>query len=231
MTEKQIYWVTLMVMLVVGFLGGYLIREIAPTVGRMISYSCTHEGKTYKSGASFPAGDGCNSCSCQNGGIACTLMACDPEGVGTGTVVVNPILPGQSDMAKIPDLMLDLPFSSDPKTVIPASYVVEHRSALHGKTVYVKGVVVANWLQQDPCTGERCWQTEMAMQPSILLADTTSPSRNPLYDLRILVPGGAQIPSDQYVVGASVTVVGTVEGYVEGVTMVFGLSADDPVRY
>lgn len=41
------------------------------------SKSCQIGGKTYKSGESFPAEDGCNSCSCDNGNVACTLMACN----------------------------------------------------------------------------------------------------------------------------------------------------------
>lgn len=36
--------------------------------------SCTYQGQTYTDGQTFP--DRCNSCSCRNGQIACTLMAC-----------------------------------------------------------------------------------------------------------------------------------------------------------
>ena len=40
---------------------------------------CVHGGAWYVAGASFPAGDGCNTCSCMAGGmVACTLMACGP---------------------------------------------------------------------------------------------------------------------------------------------------------
>lgn len=41
---------------------------------------CTYEGVSYAPGESFPASDGCNTCSCSAGGaIACTEMACiDP---------------------------------------------------------------------------------------------------------------------------------------------------------
>lgn len=41
--------------------------------------SCTQGDKTYEDGASFPAGDGCNSCTCDEGTIACTLIGCDPS--------------------------------------------------------------------------------------------------------------------------------------------------------
>lgn len=40
---------------------------------------CNYEGKTYRVGETFPATDGCNSCSCTEGGsVACTLIACLP---------------------------------------------------------------------------------------------------------------------------------------------------------
>jgi hypothetical protein len=40
---------------------------------------CEVGGTTYENGASnIPAGDGCNTCSCQDGLLACTLIACAP---------------------------------------------------------------------------------------------------------------------------------------------------------
>lgn len=41
--------------------------------------SCDYNGRTYKSGEGFTDIDGCNSCSCENGNIACTLMACEQD--------------------------------------------------------------------------------------------------------------------------------------------------------
>jgi len=44
----------------------------APTAG-----TCSYEGQTYQPGDSFPASDGCNTCSCgADGTVACTLKAC-----------------------------------------------------------------------------------------------------------------------------------------------------------
>jgi hypothetical protein len=44
---------------------------------RVPAGACSYEGKTYKAGESFPASDGCNSCSCTADGlVACTLKAC-----------------------------------------------------------------------------------------------------------------------------------------------------------
>lgn len=39
--------------------------------------TCEYGGKTYQPGDSFPADDGCNTCSCSpSGGVGCTLMYC-----------------------------------------------------------------------------------------------------------------------------------------------------------
>jgi hypothetical protein len=40
---------------------------------------CLHEGQAHEIGASFPAADGCNTCSCTEEGVACTLIACLPK--------------------------------------------------------------------------------------------------------------------------------------------------------
>ncbi|HKO50590.1 MAG TPA: hypothetical protein VJV79_22860 [Polyangiaceae bacterium] len=42
--------------------------------------SCVYQGKSYAQGARFPAGDGCNSCTCEaHGSIACTEAACSGQ--------------------------------------------------------------------------------------------------------------------------------------------------------
>src|SRR3989338_5037262 len=65
--------------LFVGLVAGYFLRDI-PTGMRpklpFLPLSCTYNGQTYRNGEGFRSSDGCNSCSCQNGQIACTLMAC-----------------------------------------------------------------------------------------------------------------------------------------------------------
>jgi len=39
---------------------------------------CKYNGQLYRAGESFPANDGCNTCSCsENGMVACTKMACN----------------------------------------------------------------------------------------------------------------------------------------------------------
>ena len=148
-----------------------------------------------------------------------------PDGTsgGTGTGVIEPVMPGESEFAKIPDL----PISTMPTDPVSVSYVIEHRSALNGKTVQVTGVVVANWLKQEDPTGLKMG---MYMQPSIFLADSASTSRNPLYDLRVLVPEGMELPEDQYMAGKTVTVWARVDGFLEGVTATYAAVADDGVR-
>jgi len=44
--------------------------------------TCTYNGKTYSDGETFPAGDGCNTCTCTAPGIACTERACPPPDAG-----------------------------------------------------------------------------------------------------------------------------------------------------
>lgn len=59
-----------------GLIIGFFIRDFKLGLKHLIPASCTYEGGTYKSGEGFPAVDGCNSCSCQNGEVNCTLLAC-----------------------------------------------------------------------------------------------------------------------------------------------------------
>lgn len=42
--------------------------------------TCEWRGMTYARGAIFPAGDGCNQCSCTELGVECTLIACVDAG-------------------------------------------------------------------------------------------------------------------------------------------------------
>jgi hypothetical protein len=45
--------------------------------------SCAYGGAVYRAGDSFPAEDGCNTCTClSNGGVGCTRKACPPQDAG-----------------------------------------------------------------------------------------------------------------------------------------------------
>jgi len=55
---------------------------------------CTYGGKEYPTGASFPSQDGCNTCSCQMGSVACTEKACGTGGsTGTGPTCEKLMVP------------------------------------------------------------------------------------------------------------------------------------------
>lgn len=43
---------------------------------------CSFQGQVYADGASFPAGDGCNTCRCSGATVECTARGCDPDDAG-----------------------------------------------------------------------------------------------------------------------------------------------------
>jgi len=55
------------------FLGNATTTPAGPLVP---GTGCLYQGKTYQNGVSVPSGDKCNTCSCENGKVACTTMAC-----------------------------------------------------------------------------------------------------------------------------------------------------------
>jgi hypothetical protein len=68
--------------------------------------SCTVDGYRYQDGVrGIPAGDGCNTCSCDDGQAACTVMACNTAGNGSGggpsgcEVDGEPVSNGAADIA------------------------------------------------------------------------------------------------------------------------------------
>ena len=89
---------------------------------------------------------------------------------------------------------------------ISVSYLIEHRSALNGQTVRVKGLVLGMMLGDKACLPDR----GMCAQPSIFLADTVENTKNPHYDLRVLV--SEQEREEDYKLGQLVEVRGTVYG-------------------
>lgn len=52
--------------------------DAGPPAFDMPANACVYAGKTVASGSSFPSTDGCNTCSCAAGRVACTLKACPP---------------------------------------------------------------------------------------------------------------------------------------------------------
>lgn len=53
------------------------------------TYSCIYNGSEYSNGATFDSTDGCNTCSCSDGLVACTEMACITP-TPTSTSTMNP---------------------------------------------------------------------------------------------------------------------------------------------
>jgi len=52
--------------------------------------SCAYKGQTYEQGARFPSTDGCNSCHCDDDGVArCTVKACSDAGRGDASPFVK----------------------------------------------------------------------------------------------------------------------------------------------
>jgi len=79
--NKILILVAFIIVLLLGVLLGFNIKSIQsgeePININPFPNSCQYNGKTYKSGDSFPAEDGCNTCGCEDGEVMCTLMACD----------------------------------------------------------------------------------------------------------------------------------------------------------
>jgi hypothetical protein len=88
---------------------------------------CTYDSVVYYEGDTFPATDGCNTCSCTSGEVVCTEMACDDEesGAYTGWLTLNNDVgysiryPSTLDVVTLPES--ELGDSINPEV---ASYVV-----------------------------------------------------------------------------------------------------------
>lgn len=100
--------ITLTVILVLmAFITGFFTKDIFQAVlnikSNIAPSSCTVGNVTYKSGEGFKGEDGCNSCSCQNGQVMCTAMACDNTTIINDEPMPDDIqLPSDNDMQDIP---------------------------------------------------------------------------------------------------------------------------------
>ncbi|GEM_PF-3539250 len=124
-----------------------------------------------------------NSCTTEqttNGEKGKTIV--DEPGKG----VIKPTDPNKEGLATVADLPLA-------KIITPLSVkdVIEHRSALKGKTITVKGYIVEAILGEEACptnTGNSQLETPGGCaQPRIIIADTLDKTRDIKYDLIILV--------------------------------------------
>ena len=57
-----------------GIAVGFMLGKSNYQIPNILPLSCSYNNRTYKHGESFR--DDCNTCSCQNGQVACTMMAC-----------------------------------------------------------------------------------------------------------------------------------------------------------
>lgn len=55
----------------------YRNSQVAPADRQF--QGCEYGTKIYDHNETFPAGDSCNSCSCNDGRVMCTLISCNPD--------------------------------------------------------------------------------------------------------------------------------------------------------
>ena len=104
-----------------------------------------------------------------------------------GKSVIQPGDQNKEGLANVPDI----PYTTIPK-ILSVKDVVEHRTALHGRQVTVKGYVVEAILGEEACpTGQGGNimepQPQGCAQPRVFLADTMDKTRDIKYDLMILL--------------------------------------------
>lgn len=87
--KKKLFFVILLIFLI-SFLGYgiyYLCTNEEITIrgnsdnngnnSKITNKTCTYNGKTYEEGESFPFGDSCNKCVCEDGNSSCTKILCE----------------------------------------------------------------------------------------------------------------------------------------------------------
>lgn len=109
---------------------------------------------------------------------------------------------GVIGLSAYPDMSLTVP----PSGPVDVKFLLEHRSAFNGKVVSVRGTVVGVMLGESACPPDR----GACAMPSVFLAESSDPNRDPLYDLRVLMPG--ETSEGDYVVGKTVVLRVIVDG-------------------
>jgi hypothetical protein len=113
----------------------------------------------------------------------------------------------QSGLSQYPDH----PLNKMPTEPISPRFLIEHRSALHGKTVKVRGTVVRVLTSDDAAPSSPGSVTPSPgrfAQPRLFLADSPAKDRDKNYDLVVLLREGDK----GYPVGQLVEIKGTVDG-------------------
>jgi hypothetical protein len=116
------------------------------------------------------------------------------------------------------EAIADRPLASTPTSAVSPRFVVEHRSALNGRSIAVRGIVVSTPAQTQTASGSGV--TPMPgfnPQPRVVVAESLAQDRDRRYDLTVLLPGDHQ----GYPVGASVDVKGLVDGNHQAVVLMW----------
>ena len=79
----------------------------------------------------------------------------------------------------------DLPLSSVPTSAVSVRFVVEHRTALNGHPVRVRGIITDALLGDAACSSNR----GMCVQPSIIMDDADCGENQFACSIRVLMPG------------------------------------------
>lgn len=116
----------------------------------------------------------------------------------------NPASQSKSGLDNRPDY----PLKNVPQGPISPKFLINHRTALKGKVVRVRGIVVAapGPANVPPADGATLIANANP-QPRIFLADTTGEKRDRSYDLTVMLREG----DDKFAIGARVVVTGVVE--------------------
>ncbi len=124
--------------------------------------------------------------------------------VQTRVGAVKPGDPANNDLINRPDL----PLRGSPRMPVAPKFLIEHRSALKGKTVRVRGYVVAmpDRIGENSPAGYGT-TANANPQPRVFLSDASGKNRDRNYDLMIMLREG----DDDYKVGARVEIKGVVE--------------------
>ncbi len=141
-----------------------------------------------------------------------------PTVLKTGTITSGQVTVGAPKPGGL-SAYLDLGLGNlDISKPLSVKSLVQHRTALNGKSVIVKGHVVSTLLGEAACpSGNDSLRSGPGGcgQPRIELADTTEASRDTNYDLTVLLN-----ETDQgYRVGHAVTVIGIVSATKEAVVV------------
>jgi len=119
----------------------------------------------------------------------CTVTTSSP------TPLQQPPVGQQADVSGIPDYPLD----NVPSTPVSPQFVLEHRSALNGKTVRLRGTVV-RMIQPDSGSGGGTTLPGANPQPRVFLAAGSAIGGQPAPELMMLLrEGDAGFPAGQVI--------------------------------